>query len=83
MKNTITLIDFRDYKFRCHYLGDLVGSFLNKVESDQEYLEKAKLNKFGVDLTENQTKTAEKVYQKIKDGKELTKTDQTFLNEFF
>jgi hypothetical protein len=26
----IKLMDFRDYKFRCHYLGDLIGSYLSE-----------------------------------------------------
>jgi len=79
----IKMIDFRDYKFRCHYLGNLIGSFLNKIKSDEDYLEKVKLNKFEIDLTDKQTETAEKVQEKIKNGKELTKTDKTFLNDVF
>ena len=30
MTNTITLMDFTDYKFRCHYLAELVGSWYNQ-----------------------------------------------------
>ena len=75
--------DFSNYKFRCHYLGDLLGAFCNKYQADLDYIENCKKNKYGIDLTEKQTETAEKVKEKTATQKALTKTDETFLNDVF
>jgi len=83
----IKMLDFRDFKFRCHYLGDLIGSFLTQEEKpaltelqEREYKDLV----FKEKLTEKQTEKLANYEAKIKAKEnsvmEITQGSKTVLH---